>query len=67
MGRGVELSWAYKGFQSRAKGGTRGGAISVFRGLSPKDMREGSGGAFASYKKLAEMRGESGAVVGGVE
>jgi hypothetical protein len=67
VGRGGELSWANKSSQSIARRGTRGGAILIFSGLSPKDRRVGSGCAFASYKGLVEMKGESGAVVGCVE
>ncbi len=63
VGRGGGLLWAFKSFQSIAERETRGGAILSFRELPPEGRREGSGGASASYQKMAEMRGESGAVV----
>jgi hypothetical protein len=67
VGRGVELSWAIKSFQSIAERGTGGGAILSFRGLYHKGRHEGSGDSSASYKKMAEMGKESGAVVGCAE
>ena len=66
VGRGVELSWAVKSFQSIEMGAGRG-AILRFCGLYHKGRHEGSGGASASYKKMAEMGKESGAVVGCAE